>query len=51
MPLLYGKKIKLINEHNFICVRPLAKLQKSQDCFQISAHVSLISGMFGGTQF
>ena len=32
-------------------LRPLATLQKSQDCFQISAHVSLISEMLVAHNF
>ena len=32
-------------------LRPLATLQKSQDCFQISAHVSLISEMLVAYHF
>ena len=45
MPLLQGKKIKLLNESNLFVCKPLATLQKRQECFQISAHVIFISEM------
>ena len=51
MPIFQGKQIKLLRGSNFICVRPLATLQKSQDYFQIPAHVSLISEMLVAHRF
>lgn len=43
MPIFQGKKIKQISESNFICVGD--HLQRCKK-LQISAHISLISGMF-----